>query len=117
MREGAEKAGFPNGLWTLDRIAQLIRQHFQVKYHSGYVYLVKSGRFFKLGKTNAAGRREYELGIQLPEKVKTVHVITTDDAAGIEAYWHKRFAGKPKKGEWFQLTQADVSAFKRRKFM
>ena len=31
LREGAPKAGFPNGLWTLDRIAQLIRQHFQGK--------------------------------------------------------------------------------------
>jgi Meiotically up-regulated gene 113 len=83
----------------------------------GYVYLSKSGRFFKIGKTNATGRREYELGVQLPEKVTTVHVISTDDPAGIEAYWHKRFASKRKKGECFQLTSADVSAFKRRKFM
>jgi transposase len=40
LREGPAKAGFPNGLWTLDRIAQLIRQHFQVKYHSGHVWWI-----------------------------------------------------------------------------
>lgn len=83
----------------------------------GYVYLMKSGKFYKLGRSNAAGRREYELGIQLPEKLKTLHVIRTDDPVGIEAYWHKRFEEKRKSGEWFDLDAADVAAFRRRKFM
>jgi hypothetical protein len=83
----------------------------------GEVYLMKSGKFYKIGRSNAAGRREYELAIQLPEKLKTVHVIRTDDPSGIEAYWHKRFESKWKNGEWFDLGAADVAAFKRRKLM
>lgn len=83
----------------------------------GYVYLMKSGRFCKIGCSNNVERRNYDIGIKLPENLEILHKIATDDPAGIEFYWHNRFKDKRKQGEWFDLSKEDISAFKRRKFM
>lgn len=85
--------------------------------NDGFVYLIKSGRFYKIGKTISVGMRERQLQIQLPEQARTVHSIKKDDPSGIEAYWHRRFEAKRKNGEWFELSAQDVAAFRRRKFM
>ena len=84
---------------------------------TGYVYLLKSGKFYKIGSTNNPDRRQYEIGIQLPEKIHHIHSVETDDPSGIEAYWHKRFREKRKQGEWFDLNANDIKTFRRRKFM
>lgn len=87
----------------------------------GFVYmaLLKIGREkrYKIGKAVLVARRTDQISIQLPENLELVHTIRTDDAFGIEDYWHKRFQCKNTKGEWFVLSLEDVQAFKKRKFM
>jgi Meiotically up-regulated gene 113 len=81
----------------------------------GFVYLLRHGsrREYKIGRTNDRLRRDGEIKLQLPEKITPVHTIETDDPAGVETYWHRRFADRRKEGEWFALSPEDVRAFKR----
>ena len=87
----------------------------------GYVYmaLLKLGRErrYKIGKAVLVERRTDQISIQLPENLQLIHKISTDDAYGIEKYWHKRFEAKNTQGEWFSLSRFDIDAFKKRKFM
>ena len=76
----------------------------------GVVYLVKAGKYYKIGRSTAIDRRFYELKIQLPEKPKLIHQIRTDDPVGIEAYWHNRFKERHLNGEWFSLSRLGAAA-------
>lgn len=84
---------------------------------AGSVYLIKLGKHYKVGHTTSVPRRHRQISLELPEKPDIIHVITTDDPAGIEAYWHNRFGAKRTNGEWFALSIDEVRAFKRRRTM
>ncbi|MDX2151008.1 MAG: hypothetical protein SFV54_09750 [Bryobacteraceae bacterium] len=49
------------------------------KIATGFVYLMKSGRHYKVGRTNSVGRRGSELTIKIPVPPTTIHSIETDD--------------------------------------
>lgn len=80
----------------------------------GFVYLVKGhpGEY-KIGRTRLVDRRLSELGATASIRQELIHEIKTDDPSGVEAYWHGRFREKRMRGEWFQLTPADVKSFRR----
>jgi hypothetical protein len=88
---------------------------------NGYIYLMRygsSGRDYKLGMTEQVSRRHTQIAGMSPYDVRLVHVIETDDPAGIERYWKRRFESKrlQDKDEIFRLLPEDVIAFKWRKY-
>ncbi len=80
----------------------------------GDVYLIKSGKYYKIGYSVSAERRTREFQIQLPDLPTRIHTIRSDDPRGVEAYWHKRFETKRVRpdAEFFKLDAADVRAFR-----
>ncbi len=73
----------------------------------GYVYLIKSGKYHKIGLTKRDPKtriREFTT----PEGVTLVHVIETSDPEGCEAFLHDVFRDKRAEREWFNLDEDDV---------
>ncbi len=82
----------------------------------GFVYLLRSAGFCKIGRSTDFERRLKEIRVTLPEATVLLHAIRTDDPPGIEIYWHRRFSNRRSRGEWFKLTAQDIVDFKRRKY-
>lgn len=51
---------------------------------NGSVYLYKSSKCYKIGRTNDQKRRDKEIKLQLPLEAELINRIITDDPVGIE---------------------------------
>ena len=112
-------AGFCKGYGDIIELLPETTSQPQPSTHTakeGYVYLIKSGAFYKIGRGDELEKRVKQIRTALPDASTLEHSIKIDDPAGIEAYWHRRFDDKRANGEWFKLSLQDVAAFKRRKY-
>jgi transposase len=58
LGKGALHAGYQTDLWTLPRVAKLIRHHFGVRYHPSHVVLTRLGWSCQKPERRAAERDE-----------------------------------------------------------
>lgn len=78
----------------------------------GYVYLLKGGGCYKIGKAQNPEKRSETLAIQLPYPVQLIHYIPAKDPRVYESELHEQFADKRLNGEWFDLSDEDVAYIK-----
>ena len=71
----------------------------------GYVYVLKSGPYYKIGQTQYLDKRIRRLTIQLPFPVEVVATIPCDDCFLAEDYLHRTFSSFRRNGEWFELDE------------
>ena len=78
---------------------------------AGYVYVIQDTEFskrYKIGRTNSPGRRLNEIRNILPGSSDIVAIIDTQDAPTLESQLHQRYVENRKRGEWFDLNDAEV---------
>lgn len=77
-----------------------------------YVYLIRDSwmNLVKIGVTKNISSRFRELQNGCPQELVIVGLIHNESANKIERQLHKRFASKNYRGEWFELTEADVDS-------
>jgi len=74
----------------------------------GYVYLMQSGPFYKIGVSHQVESRLEQLMTQPPFDIELICTIETENMHALEKRLHKRFDAKRKNGEWFELEEIDV---------
>lgn len=92
LQQGAKKHGWPNQLWTADRVARLIRQRFGISYHPEHVRKILKRRLnwtSQKPRRKARERNDKEverwLGDELPRILREAfrrqaHVVFLDES-------------------------------------
>lgn len=81
------------------------------KRRDGFVYLIKSEYGYKIGRARNLSKRSHAIKIQLPFKSELIHSHPAKDCYKLESFFHDRYKHKRLNGEWFNLSQVEVTDF------
>lgn len=84
----------------------------QAKVYPGFVYLIKSGPHYKIGRTKDLKSRISGIGAKLAIAPVVLATFPVDDAPAAESRLHELFAHKRLNGEWFDLDDHDVATIR-----
>jgi hypothetical protein len=80
---------------------------------AGFVYLIKMGDYYKIGRTKDWSNRKQAYGLHLPLPYEEIVIFPTNDMHAHERQLHQAFQDKRMNGEWFRLTEDDVAQIER----
>jgi Meiotically Up-regulated Gene 113 (MUG113) protein len=76
---------------------------------AGYVYILKGDRYYKIGRTADIQQRLTPMTVKAPFPLEVVVLMPSQDMAHTEKSLHIRFAEKHRRGEWYDLTEDDLT--------
>jgi hypothetical protein len=79
----------------------------------GFVYVIRCGPYFKIGRTVAITPRLKALSIQLPHRLEVVLTAEVYDMVEEERWLHKVFEDRRLNGEWFDLDDGALDFIRR----
>lgn len=79
-----------------------------MKYAMKHVYIIKSGRYYKIGITHDLQQRLFGLRVDSPLEVELVLSAESDRSEEVESQLHEMFKEKLVRGEWYLLKKADI---------
>ena len=94
-------------LLRTDHTNQIDSMH---QFHRGKcVYIIKTGKLFKIGKTQDLHERLAAYRTHLPADLRVVRQYLAENMEEVEQSLHVLFQHKRVKGEWFELRQEDLT--------
>ena len=79
----------------------------------GYIYVIKAGKAYKIGKEKIKNGRIYTHNTSNPNKVKTIVHIRVFNYDEAEKELLEMFKEQNIKGEWFNLYKKDISSIRK----
>lgn len=76
--------------------------------HTGFVYLIKLGNYYKIGITRNTKNR-FNAFKFMPFKFEVIKTAKVKDYENVEVLLHQMFKDYQIKGEWFNLTDENVN--------
>ena len=78
----------------------------------GYVYFIKCDKWFKIGATTDVKSRFNSIQVCNPFPVELIYKIKSNNMHLTEILFQDMFGRAEKRGEWYELTPADIKYIK-----
>lgn len=85
------------------------RSSRQARFHPGYVYVLKAGGRYKIGRARNPEIRLKRIQAMSPVPVELACAVFSEEAPALEARMHAMFRHFRTHGEWFELDEHEFS--------